>query len=587
MIYSVTVIGAGPAGLTAAYELVRQGVRPIVLEKADKVGGIARTECHHGFRFDIGGHRFFTKDREVDQLWHQMLGDDLLLVERLSRIAYRGRFFNYPLDITSTLGSLGVLESLLIVLSYLKAQVQPYAQENTFEQWVTNRFGRRLYEVFFKTYTEKVWGIPCNEIRADWAAQRIKGLSLKAAILNALLGNNETKTLIDRFHYPALGPGMMWERFRQSIEDGGGEVRLEMEAVSLKRSDSRIESLVTRSGSRETEWNSDMFISSMPLPELIARLDPPPPEEVVAAARKLTYRSFLIVGLIVDQRDLFPDNWIYLHSPEVKAGRIQNIKNWSAAMVPDLRKTSLGVEYFCDEGDEVWSLGDGDLVALAIDELTTLGLVEPQQVEEGVVFRQSNAYPVYDSEYQKQRRVIKGFLSTIENLQTIGRSGVHRYNNMDHSMRTGLLAARNVLGAKHDVWEVNEEEAYLEEDKREPSGEVGPQELLARAFARLDEVALGIAVGLATGLAVFLATMWLIVRGGEVSGPSLSLLNQYFPGYTVTAVGAAVGFGYALICGFLFGWSLATLRNLILSLHIYRVRRTVEWRSLRDFLDDS
>jgi protoporphyrinogen oxidase len=585
MIESVTVIGAGPAGLTAAHELVRHGVRPILLEKADKVGGIARTECHDGFRFDIGGHRFFTKDQQVDRLWHEMLGDDLLLVERLSRISYRGRFFDYPLDIADTLSTLGIVESLRILLSYLKAQAQPSGEEDTFEQWVTNRFGRRLYEVFFKTYTEKVWGIPCSEIRSDWAAQRIKGLSLKAAFLNALLGNNEAKTLINQFHYPVLGPGMMWETFRRSIEDGGGEVLLDTEAVTLVRSDSRIEAVVARSGSQEMELYSEAFISSMPLPELVASLHPPPPEKVLDAARKLRYRSFLIVGLVVGETHLFPDHWIYLHNPEVKAARIQNIKNWSAAMVPDLRKTSLGVEYFCDVGDEIWSMRDADLVALATRELGVLGLADAKRVEQGVVFRQPSAYPVYDNEYHRQRRVIRAFLSTIDNLQTIGRNGLHHYNNMDHSMRTGLLAARNVLGGKHDVWEVNEDEVYLEEEARVPAEATLTQEVLARAFARLHPLAFATAVGLTAGLALFLATIWLLVKGGEVVGPNLGLLSQYLPGYRVTTPGALIGFGYACICGFVFGWSFATLRNLLLWLYISGIRRRVEWLSLRESLD--
>jgi hypothetical protein len=318
----------------------------------------------------------------------------------------------------------------------------------------------------------------------------------------------------------------------------------------------------------------------MPLPELIACLDPPPPAEVLAAARQLKHRSFLVVGLVVDKVHLFPDNWIYLHSPEVRAGRIQNPKNWSTAMVPDPSKTSLGVEYFCDEGDEVWSLPDADLIALATDELGALGLVQPGDVLDGVVFRQPKAYPVYDSTYQHHRRVIRDFLSTIDNLQTIGRNGVHRYNNMDHSMRTGLLAARNVLGAQHDVWEVNEEEDYLEE-----RGEEIPTVVLAETFARLDAVAFGAAVGLASGLGLLLATLWLVVKGGDVVGPNLGLLSQYFPGYSVTVLGSAVGFGYAAASGFVFGWSFATLRNLVLWLYLYRVRRRVEWLSLRDFLD--
>ena len=587
MAKSVTVIGAGPAGLTAAYELVRQGVRPLVLDKGDRVGGIARTECHDGYRFDIGGHRFFTKDREVDKLWHEMLGDDFLVVKRLSRIAYRGRFFDYPLDVTTTLTTLGVLESARILASYLQAQMRPYPQEDTFEEWITNRFGQRLYEVFFKTYTEKVWGIPCSEIRSDWAAQRIKGLSLRTAVLNALLGNDDTKSLIDQFHYPALGPGMMWEGFKKTIEDGGGEILLNTEAISVVRSDRRIEALIAQTDQRRIELAGGHVISSMPLPDLVARLDPPAPAEVSAAAAKLRYRSFLIVGLIVDRRDLFPDNWIYLHSPEVKAGRIQNIKNWSPAMVPDPDTTSLGVEYFCDEGDATWSMADAELIALASEELAVLGLAEPRDVLEGVVFRQPKAYPVYDGTYQKQRRVIKDFLGTLDNLQTIGRNGTHRYNNMDHSMRTGLLAARNVLGATHDVWEVNDEETYLETASLRRTEESVRDEILSQALARIDPLALGVATGMATGLALSLATLWLILTGDASGGPNLGLLSQYFPGYSATPSGVVIGFGYAAICGFLFGWSFANLRNLLLLLYIYGLERWAEWRSMREVLDRS
>lgn len=585
MIESVTVIGAGPAGLAAAYELSRYGVRPLVLERANRVGGISRTECHNGYRFDIGGHRFFTKDQEVDQLWHAMLGADFLDVPRLSRIAYDGRFFNYPLTATNTLVNLGILESVRIVLSYLEAQIRPQAQENTFEEWVTNRFGRRLYETFFQTYTEKVWGVPCSEIRSDWAAQRIKGLSLRAAVSNALLGNQDSKSLIDHFHYPVLGCGMMWERFRESIEEANGTVLLNTEVVSVSRSNAGLCHVAARQGDRWLELTSDAVISSMPLSELVACLDPPAPDEVQVAARKLRYRSFLIVGLVVDRPHLFPDNWIYLHSPDVKAGRIQNFKNWSEAMVPDRRRTSLGIEYFCDEGDEIWSLNDADLVALATDELARLGLADRRHVLEGLVFRQAKAYPVYDGEYRTHCGVIRDFLSTIDNLQTIGRNGLHRYNNMDHSMRTGLLAARNVRGATHDVWEINEEASYLEGGSAEPRGAVVPTEVLAQVFARLDPVALGGAVAVTAGLTLLLATMWLVVKGGEVVGPNLSLLNQYLPGYSVTVHGAVIGFGYACLCGFLLGWLFAYLRNSFVRLYLYRIKKVFEWLSLRDFLD--
>jgi protoporphyrinogen oxidase len=585
--HPVVIVGAGPAGLTAAYELVRRDIRPIVLEKADKVGGLARTESYRGYHFDIGGHRFFTKSEEVQRLWQDMLGEDFLKASRLSRIYYRGRFFDYPLDFFNTLSNLGILESLLILLSYFRAQLWPYSEEETFEQWVTNRFGRRLYETFFQTYTEKVWGIPCHEIRSEWAVQRIKGLSLTTAVANALLGTNQARSLINEFHYPVLGPGMMWQRFREVVEDHGGQVLLDTDAIRFRREGQHIKSVVARRDGRTIEIAGEHFITSVPLTELIARLDPPPPADVLQAAGKLDYRAFIIVELIVDQANLFSDNWIYVHSPEVKVGRIQNFKNWSAAMVCDPYKTSLGLEYFCTEGDDIWTMPDDELIALATDELALLGLANTEDVEDGVVLRQPRAYPVYDSEYHEQRQVLKDFLLTIDNLQTIGRNGMHRYNNMDHSMHTGILAVQNVLGADHDLWEANEEEGYLEEDEETQTGQLIPEEVLVRAFARLDKLAFGVAVGAVSGLLVFLATVWLIVKGGDVAGPTLSLLGQYFLGYTVTIKGAFIGSGYAFVCGFLFGWLFAYLRNLFLAFYVYRVRKRAELLSLRDFLDHS
>ncbi len=583
----VVIIGAGPAGLTAAHELVRRGIRPLVLEKAGKVGGLARTDTYKGYRFDIGGHRFFTKVEEVQRLWEQMLGEDFLKVPRLSRIYYRGRFFDYPLDLPNTLSNLGIVESLLILLSHLKSQIRPYPEEETFEQWVTNRFGQRLYETFFKTYTEKVWGIPCHEIQSEWAAQRIKGLSLTTAVANALLGTNQAKSLINEFHYPVLGPGMMWQRFREVVEDHGGQVLLNTQAIRFRREGHHIKSVVARRDDRTIEIAGEHFISSVPLTELIARLDPPPPADVLQAAGKLNYRAFIIVELIVDQADLFPDNWIYVHSPEVKVGRIQNFKNWSAAMVCDPQKTGLGMEYFCNEGDDLWTMSDAELIALATDELALLGLADTEDVEDGVVLRQPKAYLVYDSEYHKQRQVLKDFLLMIDNLQTIGRNGMHRYNNMDHSMRTGILAVQNILGANHDLWEASEEEGYLEEAKEAKAGQLVPEEVLARTFARLDKSAFGIAVGSVSGLLVFLATVWLVVKGGDVVGSNLSLLGQYFLGYTVTVKGAFIGLGYALVWGFLFGWLFAYLRNLFLAFYVYRVKMRAEVLSLRDFIDHS
>lgn len=466
--YPVVIIGAGPAGLTAAYELGKRGIQPIVLETADNVGGLARTETYKGFRFDIGGHRFFTNVDEVQQLWQEMLGEDFLKVPRLSRIYYQGRFFNYPLDLVNALSNLGIVQSLLVLLSYFKAQLWPSPEEETFEQWVTNRFGQRLYQTFFQTYTEKVWGIPCHKIQADWAAQRIRGLSLRAVVSNALFGTNNVKTLISEFHYPTLGPGMMWQRFQEVVERRGGQVQLKTEVLRLTRDGRQIKSITARCAETEVEVCGEHVISSMPLTELITRLDPPPPADVVKAARKLTYRALILVGLIVDQADLFSDQWIYVHSPEVKVGRIQNFKNWSAAMVPDPRKTSLGVEYFCAKGDAIWTMSDAELLDLATRELVSLRLADIADVEDGIVIRQPRAYPVYDREYRKHLEAIRRFLATMDNLQTIGRNGLHRYNNQDHSMLTGVLAVRNLLGEKHDLWSVNTERSYYEEFTRVP-----------------------------------------------------------------------------------------------------------------------
>lgn len=469
--YSAVIIGAGPAGLTAAYELAKKGLGSITLERDNKVGGIARTETYKGYRFDIGGHRFFTKVGEVEQLWQEVLGDEFIKVPRLSRIYYRGKFFSYPLEPYNALANLGAINSLLIMWSYFKAQVRPNPVEENFEQWVTNRFGERLYKTFFKTYTEKVWGIPCTQIRADWAAQRIKGLSLSKAIVNALIGSNNTKTLIKEFDYPILGPGMMWERFEQVLESQGNPVQLNTNVIKVKRDGTQIENIVVRRDGQTWQISGDHFISTMPVTALIHRLDPPPPAFVLEAAQSLRYRDFLIVALIIDQEHLFPDNWIYIHSPEFKVGRIQNFKNWSPAMVPDPQKTCVGMEYFCSEGDALWELTDTELIDLASREVVDLNLVDSvKKVEDGVVIRQHKAYPVYDGEYRQHLQVIQDYLQTFENLQTVGRNGMHRYNNQDHSMLTGILAAKNILGEEHDLWNVNTERSYYEEfsDEKTP-----------------------------------------------------------------------------------------------------------------------
>ncbi len=461
--HSVVIIGAGPAGLTAAYELLKHGIKSVVLEKADKVGGIARTEVYKDYRFDIGGHRFYTKVEEVKQLWQEVLGEEFLKVPRLSRIYYRGKFFNYPLSAFNALSNLGIVESVLILLSYFKAKLWPNPEEKTLDQWVTNRFGSRLYKIFFKTYTEKVWGIPCNKIQAEWAAQRIKGLSLKSAVLNALFGSNDTKTLIKEFDYPVLGPGLMWQRFQEAVERKGSEVCLNTKVTRVQREGTEIKSITVQENGKVRQITGEHFISTMPVTLLVNRLDPPAPDEVIQAAKSLNYRNFIIVSLIIDAKDLFPDNWIYVHSSEVKVGRIQNFKNWSAAMVPDPNKTCLGMEYFCSDGDEIWTMSDSELLDLATSEVAKLGLADENIVEDGVVLRQAKAYPVYDRDYRQHLQVIQNYLAKFDNMQTIGRNGMHRYNNQDHSMLTGMLAVRNLLGENHNLWEVNTERSYYEE----------------------------------------------------------------------------------------------------------------------------
>ncbi|MDJ0846241.1 NAD(P)/FAD-dependent oxidoreductase [Crocosphaera sp.] len=458
------VIGGGPAGLTAAYQLAKHGVHSVTLEKGDRVGGISRTETYKDYRFDIGGHRFFTKVPQVNHLWQEVLGDEFIKVPRLSRIYYKGKFFSYPLEPLNAVSNLGILHSLSILYSYFKVKVKPLPVEENFEQWVTNRFGERLYQTFFKSYTEKVWGIPCTQIRADWAAQRIKGLSLKKAVVNALFGSNDTKTLIKEFDYPLLGPGMMWERFQEKLEAQGNPVHLNTEVVRVEREGKRIIRIIAKRGDKTFTIEGDQFINTMPVTALMHRLDPLPPENVLKAARSLKYRDFLIVPIVVNEKDLFPDNWIYIHSPEFKVGRIQNFKNWSPAMVPDANKTCLGMEYFCSEGDDLWDMDNEDLIRLASEEIVNLGLVDDiAKVEDGTVIRQKKAYPVYDGEYKEHLKVLEDYVSTFENLQTVGRNGMHRYNNQDHSMLSALLAAENIMGANHDLWQVNTERSYHED----------------------------------------------------------------------------------------------------------------------------
>jgi protoporphyrinogen oxidase len=582
------VIGGGPGGLTAAYELTKLGFRPTVLEKLDDVGGLARTASFKGFRFDLGGHRFYTKVAEIDKLWREVLGHDFIRRPRLSRIYYNGRFFHYPLRPLNALVGLGIVPSLLAVLSYLRWQLFPAPREDSFEQWVSNRFGRRLFETFFRTYTEKVWGIPCSALRAEWAAQRIKDLSLRTAILNMFVKPHRTiRTLIEEFDYPRLGPGMMWNAVKDEIERRGGRVRLRSDVIRIDREERHVESLVVADEAGESTLIASDFISSMPITELIRKLSPPAPADVLAAAARLTYRDFLTVCLIVNDPAPFPDNWIYVHSPEVKVGRIQNFRNWSPDMTPDPAKTGLGLEYFCMEGDDVWTTPDAELIELGRREVARIGLVRYEDVEDGCVVRVPKAYPVYDSHYREDLAVVRGFVEGFQNLQSIGRNGLHRYNNQDHSMLTGLLAVRNaVLGQRHDLWSVNTEPEYqetIQERAALPTERLA--EALSQAFPKLDRVAFGVAVGLTSGLALLLATLVLILKGGEVVGPRLALLAQYFPGYTVTAEGSLLGLLYGFVVGFVAGWSAAFLRNATVFVYMAARQRRTEHQLMRKLLE--
>lgn len=464
---SVIVIGGGPPGLTAAYELSKHQLKSIVLEMGDRVGGISRTETYKGYRFDIGGHRFFTKVEEVHAVWKEILSNDFIQTPRLSRIYYEGKFYDYPLNIARTLTNLGTYRSSMIVASYFKAKVKALLgltpEIETFEEWVVHCFGSRLYRTFFKTYTEKVWGIPCNQIQSDWAAQRIQNMSLRAAVTNALFGSQNAKSLIKTFDYPRLGPGMMWERCQEIIEERGSAVYLNTEVWRVKHNDGRVTSVLARRGDMTFELRGDDFINSMPIALLVHRLDPLPPAEVLEAAMGLKYRDFLIVTLVVSCEHLFPDNWLYIHSPEFRVGRIQNFKNWSPEMVPDSTKTCLGMEYFCSQSDELWELSDIGLVEVATEELVQLELgVKTKDVIDGCVIRQQKAYPVYDGGYRQNLEVLEEYIRGFSNLQTIGRNGMHRYNNQDHSMLTALLAAKTILGEEHDLWNVNVERSYHE-----------------------------------------------------------------------------------------------------------------------------
>jgi protoporphyrinogen oxidase len=479
----VAIIGAGPAGLTAAYLLAKGNQEVVVFEKDPQyVGGISRTESYNGYHFDIGGHRFFSKSKEVEDFWTEILGDEMLERPRSSRIYYNNHFFSYPLVAFEALRKLGIFESALCVLSYLKAKAFPVKNPTNFEEWVTNQFGKRLFNIFFKTYTEKVWGIPCNEISADWAAQRIKGLSLSSAIFNALFKPNKKatdkdkviKTLIDSFRYPKQGPGMMWEACAEKSKAMGVTLHMNCGVQKIEYTGSNWTVQTTSQGS---VTGFDYVLSTAPMRELVANVLPAFPATVAANAAALGYRDFLTVVLICKDEDAFSDNWIYIHDPKVKVGRVQNFKSWSPYMVPDPSMACYGLEYFCFEGDGLWTSSNADLIALGKKEIEKIGLTKASAVVDGYVVRQPKAYPVYDQFYKARVDSVRDALANYPGLYLIGRNGMHKYNNQDHSMMTAMLAAKNIIAGKelYNLWDVNEDAEYHEGGDRGASGRMVPQ----------------------------------------------------------------------------------------------------------------
>ncbi len=463
----MVIIGAGPAGLAAGYRLCGYKINTIILEQRSGVGGLSRSLEYKGYYFDIGPHRFFTKNKLVFRWWNGILKADFIKKPRYTRIYYNGKFFSYPILIRNVISNLGIFVSLLIGYSYLKSRLFPSQNEDNFQNWVTNRFGKRLFQIFFKDYTEKIWGMPCNQISADWAAQRIKGLSLSSAVRNALFKDkkNTVKSLIKKFHYPRLGAGMMYEAVAQRIIQQGGPIKLNSEIIEIKHNNAKITGLICRDSNDGSlfEIEGSHFLSSMPISLLVSRMSPAPDESILKICKSLNYRSLLIVYLILGRKDLFKDNWIYIHSRDVLVGRIQNYKNWSPDMINDPDKSSLGLEYFCTEGDSTWSQLDEKAIELAAKESEKLKLIQKADILDAFVLRVPNAYPVYDINYGRAVAAIRDFVSRFLNLQCIGRAGMFRYNNMDHSILTGFLAADNIQGAKNDIWNVNVEQSYHEE----------------------------------------------------------------------------------------------------------------------------
>jgi protoporphyrinogen oxidase len=471
--HEVVVIGAGPAGLTAAYMLTKRGVASTILEADTVVGGISRTAVRDGWRFDIGGHRFFTKVKPVNDLWFEILGqDEFLRRPRMSRIYYRGKFYDYPINAKNALVNLGPVEAVRCMASYAWVRVKRPKDKSTLEGFVASRFGWRLYEHFFKTQSEKVWGVPCTEIQSDWGAQRIKDLSIWRAVVDALTPKRvkarrakgkQITSLIEEFNYPKYGPGQMWEKCTELVTEKGSKVVFDSVVTKIEHVDGAAVAVTADSSGISNRYECTEVISSMPISALLEAMDPPVPPDVLRAATSLRYRAHITVGLVVPEEFSFPDNWIYINDANVKVGRVQNFGRWSPYLVKDGR-TCLGLEHFVNEGDEWWTMSDADLIESGKRELEQIGLLDAAKVEVGYVVRTPKAYPFYDAEYKENVATLARWLDEhAPNVYPVGRNGMHRYNNQDHSMYTAMLSVENIFGAHHDVWSVNVEEEYHEE----------------------------------------------------------------------------------------------------------------------------
>ena len=462
----IVIMGAGPAGLTAAWQLIHAGKEAIVWEADPSyVGGISRTVQAEGYRIDLGGHQFASKSSDINEIWRRVMPDDFVECQRQSRVYANGKYLNYPFEATSAFRSLGMVETLKIRASAFKARMNPIKPETNFTAWVTNRFGQRLFETYFKPYTEKVWGISCDEISADWAALQLDGVSMVEAFVEKKDSGSAKPPR--RFYYPRLGPGQMWETAANKILEKGGPIFLDRKVQTIHWDETGVTHITgTNRAGEFFQQEGSHFLSSLPLVELMLSLDPPPPKEVAAAARALRFRDFITVCLVVNREKVFSDQWIYVHDPSVKVTRIQNYKNWSSALVPDTKMTSLGMEYFCFEGDNLWTATDFDLAQLAIREAIQIGLVDHAEIKDAFVIRMPKAAPIYDMHYQDHLKTIKAWVSLFFNLQPLGRNGMHRYGNQDFSMMTAWMAVRNIQGGDFDCWKVNTDAEYVQDPKK-------------------------------------------------------------------------------------------------------------------------